>query len=93
VFQSQPGSHALPGLSFVTKNSDRGHPQLRNPPCNIRSLGYFRPAERSFCKSEYFADAFEYTVDFLSGGGASEAETDGTFPDVIRDAHRLQHRR
>ena len=53
----------------------------------------FQPAERSFCKSEYFADAFDYAVDFLSGGSASEAETDGTFPDVICHAHRFQHRR
>ena len=53
----------------------------------------FPQAGSSSCSSKDFIEAFDYAADLLAGGGASEAETDGTFPNLRRHAHRLEHRR
>jgi hypothetical protein len=66
--------------------------QLRNPHA-IFALGCFSPSGRSSCKSKDFIEAFDYAVDLLSGGGTSEAETDGAFANLRRHAHRLELRR
>lgn len=46
----------------------------------------------SSCNSKDFIEAFDYAVELLVGGGAAEAETDGTFPNLISDATPIDFR-